>query len=361
MKLLINISMLGHKPTGLGVYSEHCANFLDQAFNCSIVSSFFTSKYDNEIIKSPSNIGFGVGGTSNIERLAYLSMQFPKEKNSFIYNPTHHGVLGFNNQIITIHDLIPIHHPMQHKLQYLYFKYYLSKLIKDCKAIFTVSQTAKEDICGYYKLKPERVFVVPNGVDSMMFSRDNVYTSQDPYLLVVGAAYHHKNIHELLNNWQVWKGKYKIKVASASGKYGQYLKEVVRQCKLEKDVEFLGYVTQTQLIKLYQGCKALVFPSLWEGFGLPPIETLACGRPVIVSDIPVHMEILQDAAIYITPGNPDTWGDAFVMLEDKKMIECKLKLSEKVIKKYTWDSTGEILIKSLLQVEPNLIGLLSNR
>jgi glycosyltransferase involved in cell wall biosynthesis len=357
----INLSMIGRNITGLGVYSLRCTEYLDDAFNCSIISNYYKSDQGNEIIAPIGEIELGnVNKITYLKRMFYLNIIFPR-RDSFIYTPTHHGVFGVKRQIITIHDLIPIHHPQQHKLQYLYFKYYLPSLVKQCKAIFTVSQTAKEDICKYYKVDMRKVLVVPNGVDTKMFTPQKEMKCIAPYLLVVGAAYPHKNIHELLNNWQVWKGKYKLKIASARGKYGEYLKKIVAQYKLEQDVEFLGYVTQEQLIKLYQDCKALVFPSLWEGFGLPPIEALACDRPVIVSDIPVHKEILQDAAIYITLGKRDTWEEAFAMLDDNQQIESKLKLAPKIIKQYNWDRTGEILINSLLQVEPSLIDSLKNK
>jgi glycosyltransferase involved in cell wall biosynthesis len=351
----INLSMLGTNPTGLGIYSEHCAEYLERFFASTLLTSHYHPRTDAKVSLSPRQIAIGAGRFAAIWRAVYSIWGAPKRAD-FIYSPTHHGFRGIENQVITILDLIAIHHPKQHKMQYLYFRYFLPSIVKKCRAIFTISETAKADICDFYSIKPEKVFIVPCGVDYKTFfpGLQDDEQLQEPYLLVVGASYPHKNIHEILLNWPLWKGKYKLKIASSRGKYKLYLQDLIEKCELENHVEFLGYVSTEELADLYRGCSALLFPSLWEGFGLPPIEVLASGRPAIVSDIPVHKEILGDAAIYVTPGNFESWRNAFGVLNDQQQINQQISRGLSLVQQYSWERVGQELVKSLLAVEPRL-------
>lgn len=354
MNFYVNLSMVGPKLTGLGYYSVRCADSIAHNFNCNIVASSYQPQNNIRVYPAPQSVVMGKNSMAAIKRLLYLLNGFPKEAD-FVYTPTHHGLPKHANQVITIHDLIPLRYPAQHRTQYLYFKYVLPKIINQCRAVFTVSENAKQDICDFYSLPDEHVYVVPNGVDSNSFRPGACGKEErdEPYLLVVGAAYPHKNIHELIRCWFFWKGKYKLKIISA-GKYLELLKRLVIECKLETDVVFLEYVSRDKLISLYQGCAALVFPSLWEGFGVPPLEALACGRPVIVSDIPVHREVLGEAACFITPGDISTWERAFIEIEDVCITKRKLQIGLEKINKYTWENTGKMLVSSLVKVEPSL-------
>ncbi len=355
-KFYLNLSMYGAKPTGLGVYSAHCAGILEERFDCNVFTHYYLAQDQMKVVWSPSYIAMGEGRLSALRRIIYSLYGFC-EKNAFIYNPTHHGMLFHNNQVITIHDLIPLHHPEQYKLQYYYFRFYLPLLIRKCRAILTVSETAKSEICEYYHLSSDMVYVIPNGVDSETFlfkGSTRNFCNENPYLLVIGAAFYHKNVHELLQNFQCWQGRYKIKIASSRGRYGEYLQTLVTNLGLTENVEFLGYVSPEQLVELYQKCEALVFPSLSEGFGLPPIECLASGRPVIVSDIAVHKEVLGEAAIYITSNKPESWSTAFDLLRDPTIVARKIEAGKKVVAKFSWENSGELLVGTLLEIEPEL-------
>lgn len=352
-KLILNLSMIGPSPTGIEIYARHCARYLESHLKCTVISSHYEPASDVSSIRSPESIAIGGGRFASLRRILYNIWKFPKI-NDLIYTPTHHGVLSSNNQIITIHDLISLRYPYQHKLQYLYFKYLIPKLIKRSKGIFTVSETSKSEISEYYHIDKTSIYVVPSGVDLERFCPLKEVMGKEKYLLVVGASYPHKNIDELIANWPFWKGRYKLKIASSKGKYRLFLQSLVEKYGLVGDVEFLGYVSNGQLVNLYQNCAALVFPSLWEGFGMPPLEAMACGRPVIVSDIPVHREILSDVPIYITPGNKESWHNAFEILNDEQKIAAKIMKGLEFVKQYSWERSGEKLLEALFSVESKL-------
>ena len=279
---------------------------------------------------------------------------FPKLE-GLVYTPTHHGLIGRKNQIITILDLIPLHFPSQHRFQYLYFKHLLPKIMHNSLAIFTISESVKKEIADYYKYPLKRIYVVPCGLEQEKFSpSSSAQCVNQPYILVVGAAYFHKNIHELIHNYRLWKNRYCLKIVGSRGQYRKYLEKLVFKYDLQAVVEFVSYLSDDDLLKLMQRCKALIYPSLCEGFGMPPLEVMACGRPAIVSDIPVHREIGQDVPIFVTLGNSESWAKAFYLLENKQFLEKRVAKGMELVKQFTWQRSGEILVNTLLQVDPRL-------
>lgn len=352
--LTLNLSIFGEKYTGMGVYAMHVRQILKRNYDVQevIANKKLSDINIEKTIFAPYNITTGYSKTASLRRLYYL-WQLPHEHElGFVYNPTHHGLLGYKNQLITIHDLIAIHYPEQHKMQYWYFKYIVPRLIKNCKGIIAVSETTKDDICQYYKVSSDFVYVVPNAMDNNTFIKDQC--KDKGFLLCVGAAYQHKNIHELLSNYKFWVDKYKLVIASAKGAYREYLERVIKEHNLENNVELYGYVSDEKLAQLYRECSALVYPSKWEGFGIPPLEAMRYKKPVILSDIKIFREIYGDAVIYVTLGNHDSWEKAFQKLHNiNEVADLKCKYRE-VMDKYSWNSNEEKIQKIIANIAPSV-------
>lgn len=357
MKLRINGVMLGGEPTGLGVYSINLINYLERKVRLLIVASHYKPMVtDTEVVESPKKISIGGGKVSAVLRFIYMTFFFPKEK-SFVYSPTQHGMMFYEKQVITVHDLICLRYPSQHMLQYFYYRWFLPIIIKSSRAVFTVSETTKKDLVDTYKLSPGKVYVIPNGIDVKKYypaDRESMLGETNPYLLSVGASYRHKNIEEVLEQAEYWKERYQLIVVSCGGKQRKKIEKLVASFGLEGKVNIMGYVTNSELLKLYQNCSALVFPSLWEGFGIPPLEAMACGRPVIASDIPVHIEVLGSAPFYIRPGIRESWKYALEEMQDEVLLEEKIRMGLEVAAQYDWESSGNRLLEALLDVNPEL-------
>lgn len=353
-RLVLNLSMLGKKPTGLGVYSSHSAAAIGQAFDVDIIAGQGTSPRGAVLVEAPSSVAIGGGKLAAIRRQLWMrALRLPE--NTLVYSPTHHGLPGHKNQIITVHDLICLRFPGQHRPQYLFFKYGLPRLLRNCKAVFTVSETTREDVAETYGFPRDRIFVVPNGVDRTEFGpAPSGAANTAPYLLMVGARYSHKNVDEVLRTAHLWSDTYVLKVTSCSGEYRAALEREVRARGLSSKVEFLDYLSWAELKALYQNCAALVYPSKWEGFGIPPLEALACGVPVIASDIPVHREVLGEAALFVRLGDEKSWASAFSELAGGVTSPVRKAAAEVVLTRFTWDNSAEILKKALLAVEPRL-------
>ena len=354
-KLLLNLSVLGPKPTGLGVYATHCADALASTFDLSVVANRGYEAKAHVAVEAPPEVAVGAGKLAAVKRILW-SRSLTFDADTLIYSPTHHTVGDVKNQILTIHDLICLRFPAQHKPQYLFFKYVLPRLAKQCRAIFTVSETTKRDVAEHYDLPLDKIFVVPNGVDASVFSPGTESTPPPPrpYLLMVGARYPHKNVQEVLANHIEWADRFRLVIASCGGRYRKQLEQQARGLAILDKIEFLEYVSFKDLVSLYQGASALVYPSYWEGFGIPPLEALASGTEVIASDIAVHREVLADAAIFVKLGDSSSWAAAFAGLADDVSRRDRRSAASRVLQRFTWTRSAQILQDAMLRVEPQL-------
>jgi glycosyltransferase involved in cell wall biosynthesis len=245
----------------------------------------------------------------------YSLFFFPDGPGERILSSTHHAVPFRKQQIITIHDLRPYFYP-DSWLQKLNFRWFLPQSLKRCSGVLTVSNVSKQLIVSTYGVSPANIHVVPPQVDSEFFTPKDFQSvpEQAQYLLCVGSSWKHKNIDELLRMHAHWSDGYKLKIVAGTGQYLEALKTMAISLKIESKIDFLSNLTRTELRSLYQGCAALVYPSLMEGFGLPPLEAMAAGRPTIVSDIPLFREVYGEAPIYVRLGETESWQQAFCQL-----------------------------------------------
>ena len=348
MKILVNGSTLGATKTGLGVYSANILSRLGSNLSFSLLCSDTRDFHCDKVYRSPHSIVIGLGFFAAVKRFVW-SLAYKVPDNYFVYSPTHHALSNARFQAVTIHDLIPLSFPKQYFLQHLFFRVYIKKKIRNYTAIFTVSNAVKNEINKYYKYPLDDIYVVPNGVDAKSFSRKSTHEldTANPFLLVVGARYPHKNVEEVLNFYKVWADKYNLVICSCHGTYEKRLRQISRKLRISNKVSFKGHVTESELFAFYRKCSALVYPSLAEGFGIPPLEALASGRPAIVSDIPVHREVLSDAGIYVKLGSVSSWKEAISNLSDNEFIRHKMLAAERVVANHSWDNSVQILSSNI--------------
>jgi glycosyltransferase involved in cell wall biosynthesis len=353
MKLICNLSMLSPQPTGLGVYSENCLAGLAKRFNLDLIAGAGFLPPGNVLLKAPGAIALEKGRLASIRRYLWTrALRF--DPDNLVYSPTHHGLPKQPDQIITVHDTIHLVSGQYWHIHF-FFRFILPHLLKKCRAVFTVSGAAKQEIAHAYGYPLERIFVVPNGVDTAVFRSDPSARPADPFLLMVGGRHPHKNVLETLDMAQYWKQDYRLVIVSCNdGAYRQKLEGRVRDLGLTEQVEFKGYLSDNELLRHYQGASALVYPSLMEGFGIPPLEALACGAQVIASDIPVLREVLGEAASFIRLGDHQSWAEAFKSLTDPSSVDTRQIAARKVLSKFTWCNAVDEFERALLSVEPRI-------
>ena len=254
-----------------------------------------------------------------IKWLAYSWFEFPVPADQRVLCTTHHVLPRRSKQIVTIHDLRPYFFP-DTQIQRFYFHVMLRRALTRCDGILTVSESSRELIAETYGIELDRIAVVPNAVRQPRLSPSPYKENESPYLLAVGASWSHKNIESLLERHRLWASTYELKIVAGNGPYRRFLAELAARLGIAARVTFLSDISTDQLDLLYEQCAALVYPSVMEGFGLPPLEAMVRRRPAIVSDIPVFRELYGPHAIYVQSAREDSWEDALrrlATLDDK--------------------------------------------
>jgi len=218
--------------------------------------------------------------------------------------------------VVTIHDTIHLTFPqyLPNRLAYVYAKTSMWAAARRSNRILTVSEASKRDIVRQLDVPPEKVVVVYNAIDER-FSREpdaedvarvrERFQLDQRFMLYVGNIKPHKNLVRLIEAFhELRRGELDdLKLLIIGDEISKFpaLRRAVHQYKLHKHVRFLGYLSDDKLAIMYRLASVFVFPSLYEGFGLPPLEAMACGTPVVTSNVSSLPEVAGDAAVLVDP------------------------------------------------------------
>ncbi|MEZ5285274.1 MAG: glycosyltransferase family 1 protein [Vicinamibacterales bacterium] len=222
--------------------------------------------------------------------------------------------------VVTIHDCIHLMFPqyLPNRVGYVYARGSMWTATRQAERVLTVSEASKRDILRYFAIPPERVEVIYNAIDERFLvapdesTTDRVrqrYQLDHPFVLYVGNIKPHKNLERLIDAFGRARadGPDGLKLVVVGDEVSKYptLRQMVHRHKLDKHVRFLGFQPQETLASFYRLANAFVFPSLYEGFGLPPLEAMACGTPVVTSNVSSLPEVAGDAALLVDPYDVD--------------------------------------------------------
>ncbi|KGX91040.1 glycosyltransferase family 4 protein [Pontibacillus marinus] len=200
------------------------------------------------------------------------------------------NILCAKKSIMVIHDIMPLeysnHWPMLHK----YYKYYLGTMLKKCKAIVTVSETTKNKLIDYYGLSSNNITTIYNGIKFKSTEKIGGGMQEESPFIYVGANLPNKNLEFLVDVFSKVNNSNQLHMIGGCCKN----EKVIEASKYNKNIKLLGYVSENELEKQYRECKALIFPSISEGFGLPLIEAMWYGKPIIVADRDYAREVCND-------------------------------------------------------------------
>lgn len=201
------------------------------------------------------------------------------------------------NQISTHHDITYVRHRESFSWKFrLLYRLLVPIFLRRSKAIITVSEFSKREISSFYKIALEKVTVVPNAVDSRFLAKPS--DDEDPYFLAVASPNLHKNFDRLVGahgQYRASGGTTRLVIA------GSQPKHFTQGATQGNHVEYLGRVSDADLVTLYAKARAFLFPSLYEGFGIPPLEAQAVGTPVAAASVAAMPEVLQDSVAWFNP------------------------------------------------------------
>lgn len=272
--------------------------------------------------------------------------------------------------IVTIHDLTISHFatgkattrplPM-YLLKQLGYRWVLANAVKKATRVIVVSETVKQQLCREYRLDPANIAVTYEAGDLEPTRETTAIHTPPNYILYVGNAHPHKNLERLVSAFViVVKQLPEIKLVCI-GKpdyFYQRLKKYVTAQGLEKSIIFPGEVNNFQLATWYQNAAAFVFPSLSEGFGIPGLEAMQNGCPVLASDIPVFREIYGNAAYYFLQTNAPTIAQAIIKVVKDRKIQQRLSQDGKLrARSFSWKKMAQ----QTLTIYENCLSLRSSK
>lgn len=266
-------------------------------------------------------------------------------------------------QIAVIHDLNFEHYPDDLPTNILkYYKKNFPKFAKKAKRIVTVSEFSKNDIIKQYGIDPGNIDVVYNGVndnfhpiqEAEKIEIRNSYSNQSPYLIYVGSLHARKNIERMLLAFDVFKKQKssEVKLVIVGEKIWKSLNldHLLDSLSYKKDIIFTGRIESVELTKLIAASEGLVYVSYFEGFGIPIIEGMKSGIPVITSNVTSMPEIAGDAAILADPFSVESIAEAMAKVLDEKLKMQLIAKGEIRAKKFTWEQSASLLWNSIEKV-----------
>jgi glycosyltransferase involved in cell wall biosynthesis len=257
--------------------------------------------------------------------------------------------------VVTVHDLSLLLHSDTHREDLVQrARRRLPTMTRVATHIITDSEAVKQEICEHLRVAPEKITAVPLAPrrafrqisEKQALATRRRLGVKDDFILFVGTVEPRKNLLSLVRAFdellRTTDLKPQLVVAGQKGWLTDDLFDHVEQSAVAKHILFTGYVSDEDLASLYSSCRVSVYPSLYEGFGFPPLEAMACGAPVITSRIPVIMETSQGAARLITPTDVQELTTALhELLSDENVRRHYAEAGPKRAAEFTWERTAE--------------------
>lgn len=349
--LTINLSVLMSRPTGISIYGLNLLPYL-QTLHPTLLISRPIDSYNCYPIPPNQTPEQGVKG--HLRRLVWTQFQLPKIyqqlKSQLLFSPLPEAPL--NNRlryIVTVHDLVPLRFPKRFSPLTPYFRYYIPQVLTQAQHILCDSVATAKDITNFFQISADKITPVLLAHNTEDFRFLDLPTCN--YFLYVGRHDPYKNLHRLIDAFAALpiNRDYELWIAGPSDRrYTPLLQAQVEHLGLSHHVKFLDYVPYEQLPTLINQAIALVFPSLWEGFGLPVLEAMACGTPVITSNLSSLPEVTGDAALLVNPYNTDEIADAMQAVVNDSTLRSHLRtLGLNRATQFSWAKTGQATIEVL--------------
>jgi len=343
MKIYINSRFLTQNITGVQRFAIEISKELKKLYKDNIL--FVSPKNIIHIdLAKELNVKIVGNHTGHLWEQIDLPRYLKSVGSPLLLNLANTAPLFYKNKIVTIHDIAYEKFPKNFDWKFRYFyKFLVPSIIKTSKHIFTVSQFSKNEIIECYKVDKNKISVVYNAVNKIFKLIKKDFNNE--YILAVSSLNYQKNFHSLIKAFNKLKNKdiklYLVGDINKSFADTQLLKDIEQN----KNILFQGRVSDNELINLYSNAICFIYPSLYEGFGIPPLEAQACGCPVIVSNVASLPEVCSNSALYCNPYDTDDIKEKIELLVNDKDLQNELiQKGFENIKRFSWEKSAKKLI-----------------
>ena len=373
MKIVIDARMYGLEHAGIGRY---IANLVREIKNLklkikNLEITLLVRRKNLKEIKKKIGDSFKIvlceASHYSLKEQIVVPLQLIKLKPDLVHFPHFNvPVLWWGKQVVTIHDLIKHQSrgretttkcPLFYWFKYLNYCFLIWLAVKRATKIIVPTKWWKKELVKRYRLAPGKVAVIYEGVEKKFKIKDlkfkidvlKRYGVKKPFVIYTGSLYPHKNVERLIKAIQLMNqlstvkppagGQVPVSLVIVCGRniFYERFKKKVEEMKMKEFVNLVGFVPDEELVVLYRQAEAFVFPSLMEGFGLPGLEAMTAGCPVLISEIPVLREVYGEAALYFNPLDIDDIAKKIKMILDNPSIRQELiKKGYQQVKKYSW-------------------------
>lgn len=367
MKIVIDARMYGLENAGIGRYLVNLINQIEKIDQENKYIILLRKKYFSELKFKNKNFQKVLADYPHysFQEQIFLPIQLIKLKPNLVHFP-HFNVpfFYFGKYVVTIHDLIKhesrgvattTRFPMVYWLKFIVYRLVTWITIKKAIKIITPSYFWKKELVKRYALKEKRIIVTYEGVDEHFLKQVSNFNLQEilskykikkPFVIYTGSLYPHKNVERLVKAVTLINQDLKLVIVCARNVFYERFLQRVKELNAENFVNLVGFVPDEDLAIIYKQAEVLVFPSFWEGFGLPGLEAMGVGLPVIAANASCLPEVYGQAALYFNPLDEKELAEKIQLLRDnKKLREDLIKKGFEQVKKYSWQKMAKETLK----------------
>ncbi|WP_264321923.1 glycosyltransferase family 4 protein [Zarconia navalis] len=350
--MLINLSFLIPQPTGISTYALNILPHLKPLAPTLLTSEPFQGYHCYPI---PGGLTPDQGTRGHLRRLQWTQFRLPQVYRSLganlLFSPLPEAPLVPEcRSIITVHDLIPLRFGDRFSPLTTYHRYYVPRVLKRALHVLCDSTATANDLTNLMGVPPQKITPVLLAYDADRFR--NLDVPQGNYFFYIGRHHPYKNLERLITAFaQIDDREAQLWIAGPpDGRYTPKLEAQAEELGVGNRVKFLGYVDEEKLPILLNQAIALVMPSLWEGFGLPVLEAMACGTPVITSNLASLPEVAGDAALLVDPYKTlEITAAMETLLKDETARSHLRQASLARARQFSWSRSGRATLEVLEQ------------
>jgi glycosyltransferase involved in cell wall biosynthesis len=272
-----------------------------------------------------------------------LPQYLKKQGSPLLINLCNTAPLLYKNQLVTIHDMSFKVYPKAYSKSFVYLhNFVVPTIIKTSKHVVTVSMFSKDEIIRYYKTDKNMISVIYNATDESFRPVYDSDLQKENYFLAVSSLNYRKNFMALFQAFDFVATKNKDIKLYLVGDLGTnfFAKIDIASYLHNPRIKILGRVSDNELIKYYSNAQGFLYPSLYEGFGIPPLEAQSCGCPILVSNASCLPEIFEDSALYCDPFSIDSIASNMVKLFDENIRESLKAKNKQNVRRFSWNQSA---------------------